>query len=1784
MESRGCDIARPSGGRKPVPRALHAALLASTALVAAALTANPAFAQDATWLTDPTVAGPTTGTFNFNAGANWNTGTVPTGTAFFDITNGPNISFSANTSIQDWRFNLDASAYSFTNGQILTFAGGGITIEAGSPVFITNNNLLQFTNASSAASAAITTNSGAATRFFDNSTGGSAQLINNAGGTVDISTLTAASMTAGSIEGAGDFFLGSKEFQVGSNDLSTTVDGVIQDGGSDGGSGAILTKTGGGTLTLTAVNTYSGGTRLNGGALGVSADNQLGAAGGALTFNGGVLRVIGTAFTSTARTINWNGGGFDIADAANTFTVNQTLNDGGGVARSLIKSGAGTLRLTANNTYSGGTFVAGGAIEVISNSSAGTGSVELSGGTFRAGANGLNYSNTFLLSSQGTFDTNGNNLTLSGNITDGGDPGGLRKIGNGILTLSGTNAYSGITAIEAGTLVAASAGSLPNLSHVAVNSGAALTVSNNVSIGSLGDGTGGGGTVTIGNGWLLTVGSNDQLSTFSGILTGAGSLATTSSGELTLTGTGSSIGGNLTNNSLGGLVIDGGSLAVAGLTLINQGTLTVSNGGTLDSQTAFIGVGAGLSAMALVTGAGSVWTSANGLSIGGASGPGGIGSLTVADGGAVVISDPNQVIAVDSGSTLNLGNGGLAGTVDTSQVTLNGTGQLVANFTDTSTLAANIQGDGSVTKQGTGTLILTGDSGYTGGTTISGGTLQLGNGGSTGSIGGDIANNSILAINRTLGTTLTLDGVISGTGAVQQIGAGLTRLSGVNNYSGGTVIGGGILEVMNNSSVGTGTVTLDGGVFQAGAANLNFSNAFVLNSNVETINTDANTLTLSGIISDGGDPGGLTKIGIGTLILTGNNTYSGGTTVNEGTLQIGDNSNTGTIRGAVTNNDSVIEVVKADTSFITSITNNATTGDSTINFRNDTNAGPATITNVSNTPGIFAFLRFFDTSSAGSANITNNIRGLLEFYNSSSAGNATIVNNSADPLAVVFSDTSTAGAAQITNNAGFINFNNASKAGTASITNGSVVLFNGTSSAESANIVNNSGATINFDNQSTAAASTLDNSGNVYFFSTASGGSARFIAKSGGMFDISGLTSAGTTAGSIEGAGNYVLGGKSLTVGGNTLSTVMSGVISGSGGSLVKTGSETLALSGANTYTGGTTILGGTLQLGNGGTTGSVTGNIANNSVLAINRSNLFIYNGVISGTGALNQIGTGTTLLSGINTYTGATTIEDGALFVTGSIGNSAVTVANGGLLGGTGTVGGTTVNGMLSPGLSIGTITVSGNLAFSSAASYLVEVSPTDADRTNVTGTASLAGELELFPSAGTYTIGKQYTLLHADGGLTGTFTTGDISGMFGRAINARIAYDFDDVFLILDPNTISQFLPSTAGGNQRSVANAVNQVLVSGSTPPAFLNLFNFTGEGLNSAMSQLSGEANAGAQGAAMQLMNQYLSLLSQYRGTNGAGSGVSGFAPERQLSPEATAAYAAVTPKDKRAAFDPRWSLWGSGFGGHNKTSGDAAAGSHDTTARSYGFAGGADYRLTPDTVAGFALAGAGAAWGLSSGLGGGESDAFLIGGYAAQQFGPAYLSAALSYAWHSMRTDRQVTIAGTDRLRGEFDASSFGGRLEGGYRVATPYLGVTPYGAVQVQTFHAPSYSESVVSGSGAFALTYGSRDVVATRTELGAGFDKTITLDQGRELTLRSRAAWVHDFNPDSRFNAAFQVLPAATFTIDGAHAPANLALVSAAAELQLGKAWSASAKFDGEFASSSQTYAGTGTIRYAW
>jgi uncharacterized protein with beta-barrel porin domain len=346
------------------------------------------------------------------------------------------------------------------------------------------------------------------------------------------------------------------------------------------------------------------------------------------------------------------------------------------------------------------------------------------------------------------------------------------------------------------------------------------------------------------------------------------------------------------------------------------------------------------------------------------------------------------------------------------------------------------------------------------------------------------------------------------------------------------------------------------------------------------------------------------------------------------------------------------------------------------------------------------------------------------------------------------------------------------------------------------------------------------------------------------------------------------------------------------------------------------------------------------------------------------------------------------------------------------------------------------------------------------------------------------------------------------------------------------------------------------------------------------------------------MNLFMSTMldPSNRGTTSTpGSGANGYAAEGDASAYAadgrkrTAAerdaYAMFT-KAPPQNFEARWSVWAAGFGGSQTTDGNAAVGSNGSTSHIAGTAVGADYLFSPNTIAGFALAGGGTSYTVGNGLGSGRSDLFQAGVYARHTMGAAYIAGALAYGWQDITTNRTVTLAGIDQLRAEFNANAYSGRVEGGYRFVSPWIGgigITPYGAAQFTTFDLPAYAEQATVGTNNFALAYGAKSVTDPRSEVGFRTDKSYAVQDGI-LTLRGRLAWAHDYDPGRSIGATFQTLPGASFVVNGAAQASDSVLTTASVEMKWRNNWSVAATFEGEFSNVTSSYAGKGVVRYAW
>lgn len=451
-------------------------------------------------------------------------------------------------------------------------------------------------------------------------------------------------------------------------------------------------------------------------------------------------------------------------------------------------------------------------------------------------------------------------------------------------------------------------------------------------------------------------------------------------------------------------------------------------------------------------------------------------------------------------------------------------------------------------------------------------------------------------------------------------------------------------------------------------------------------------------------------------------------------------------------------------------------------FEGSSSAGSASITNNAGT------LRFIDTATAGNSTIINTAGGNTFFVNGNTAGSANITNDGGN---TEFDTTSTAGSASFTNvNNGRISFLNSSTGGNATITNNNtgLTLIRGTSSAGNAVITNNSGGRTIFDDSGSAGNATITTNagGQTTFFTNSTGGNARLIANGTGLVDFSNGTTT-NTAGSLEGSGQFFLGGVTLTVGSNNLSTEVSGTIQ------------------------------------DGGTGG---------------------------GTGAsLVKVGTGKLTLSGNNTYTGGTTVQAGTLSVNGTLAG-ALQVLNGGTLGGTGTVGNTMIasGGMIAPGNSIGTLNVNGNITLAAGSVYDVEItSAGTSDRIAATGVATLQGgsvSVAELDAATSYQTGQTYRILTAQGGVNGAFNPNVMTNSaFLDATLANTANAVDLTISIIQTPAGGPFTTAAITKNQIATADALNTLQQSGASLALYNKLLVLDAASARTAFDALSGEVYA-----------------------------------------------------------------------------------------------------------------------------------------------------------------------------------------------------------------------------------------------------------------------------------------------------------------------------------------------------
>ena len=1086
-----------------------------------------------------------------------------------------------------------------------------------------------------------------------------------------------------------------------------------------------------GTLTISGdavVNQgiTDSGSRLELGNFGNNNNSTLNLNGGTLAVNG----IIDSGGAGDTTTFNWNGGTLKAREDNNFFLIADTINvqNGGAVIDSnghniridnvlaasgtggLTKNGAGQLEIANQNTFTGAVVVnsgtlyansgggpnnrafsyssgitvnSGATLRAVSNSlfgwdgsqakaitiNGGTavaengdqniGLVTLNGGTLaslnpdsnwgswnfgRAAVNKLAVTDDSIVSAVGVGFHNGatidvaagKTLNFTGTIVNGGDgPSSVLKYGgSGTLILAGSNSYTGNTIVASGSLQIANANALGTSALYVYSMGTVDLHGNSLNIPWLYLLAGGKVTNSVSGTATLTASIASSTWTYGGSLAdGAGVLALTKegAGTLTLSSSSSYSGGTSVNsgvveildsNALGTGAV---SIAAGGRVLVNANNLTLANNFILNGMTSGGALASGdlpwsnvteLSGTVTLNADSNIanwWTDKTLKLSGKITGAGGLtfdqflpsnagrflvtGTTNDYQGATIVNGAPGFKAQLFIGANDTLPTG-TAVTLNNADLYLNGFNQTLAS----------ISGSGNFTVQN-------------GSATNSRLTLGAGNASST--FGGSIKDGGVSVYGWTTGAA---------TVALTKTGTGALALTGSSNYSGGTQLNDGTLQVGNANALGTGALTVNGGTLDLAGNSISVpglsgSGGTVANSVSGTATLTASiassTLTFSSSLADGAGSVALTKAGAGTLTLSSSNSYSGGTSVNSGVLTILNSNALGTGDVSIAAGGQVLVNANNLTVANNFVLNGMTTGGAIAG--RDLSWG--NVTELSGTVTLNADSNIADWWSDRTIKLSGKITGTggLTFDRITSGGGRFLVTGTANDYqgATIVIGKPTADGML------FIGANNALPTGTAVTLNDADLYLNGF-------------------NQTLASIT----------------GSGAFTVQNGSSINsrltLGASDASSTFGGSIKDGGVSVYG---WTTGAATVA-------------LTKTGTGALALTGSSNYSGGTTVSNGTLQIANASALG--TGSLSvNGGTLDLNANSVTV--SALSGSGgtitntALATTGTLTANVSGSCNYAGA--VVDGAgsvsldkegagtLTLTGSI-STAEVIANGGSL----------------------------------------------------------------------------------------------------------------------------------------------------------------------------------------------------------------------------------------------------------------------------------------------------------------------------------------------------------------------------------------------------------------------------------------------------------------------------------------------------------------------------------------
>lgn len=632
-------------------------------------------------------------------------------------------------------------------------------------------------------------------------------------------------------------------------------------------------------------------------------------------------------------------------------------------------------------------------------------------------------------------------------------------------------------------------------------------------------------------------------------------------------------------------------------------------------------------------------------------------------------------------------------------------------------------------------------------------------------------------------------------------------------------------------------------------------------------------------------------------------------------------------------------------------------------------------------------------------------------------------------------------------------------------------------------------------------------------------------------------------------------------------------------GALLKQGAGTLILGQASSYSGGTLVEAGVLQAGTQGAFVNNTAFALNGGRLDLNgydlamaslageggtldlgAANLTInqvastsFDGTIDGTGSFTKSGTGTLVLNGANTYSGATTIKAGGLVI-GDASHAdahlagAVSVENGAFIGGIGSVGAlhAAAGSVIAPGNSIGTLRVADDLTFDKNATYVAEIDGSGtSDRIDVGGTATLGGaNVYVEKAAGTYMPGRRYTLLSAEGGISGAF--GDMSQNM-PFVDMGLAYDANAVYLDIARNGVD-FVSVAQTRNQKSVAAAVEAL---GAGSGIYDTVVMQEGEdNARRAFNALSGEVHASARTA---LINDSSTVRNAVLDRIGAAFGNAG---------QGAASSTVATDANAGGLSAPQAAIWGQAVGSWSETGANGNAGKLKQSTG--GFIAGYDAEVVENWRLGAVAGYSRTSFDVDDRNSSGHSDNYHLGVYGGAQWDATMLKAGLAYSWHRIETDRLVAYPGfSESLDGNYDGNTFQAFGELSHRFDVKGAVIEPFANLAVVRLQTDGFNEK----GGSAALGFGKETTTTTFTTLGLRASTPVMLGD-TEVRLNGALGWQHAFG-DTTPTSVASFESGTAFSVAGVPVTEDSAVIKAGFDIDLGHDATLGLEYSGQYGS---------------